>query len=326
MNAKANKIVVLDGFTLNPGDLDWSGLELLGEKTVVYDRSAPAEVLERAAGAEVIFVNKVVMGKGEIAALPSLRYIGVLATGYNVVDIAAAKQAGITVTNIPTYGTTSVAQHTLALLLELTNRVGDYSASVRAGAWSRSPDFCYYVAPLTELSGKRFGIVGYGRIGRETGKLARAFGMEVVAADAGYGAGVSAADDGTPLLPLDELLRSSDVISLHCPLNSDNIGMINAARLREMKRGAFLLNTSRGPLINAGALAEALRSGQIAGAGIDVLEVEPPPLDNPLFSAPNVLITPHVAWGTPAARRRLLDIAVENLRAWLDGSPANVVS
>ena len=229
-------------------------------------------------------------------------------------------------TNIPTYGTTSVAQHTLALLLELTNRVGDYSASVRAGAWSRSPDFCYYVAPLTELSGKRFGIVGYGRIGRETGKLERAFGMEVVAADAGYGAGVSAADDGTPLLPLDELLRSSDVISLHCPLNSDNIGMINAARLREMKRGAFLLNTSRGPLINAGALAEALRSGQIAGAGIDVLDEEPMREGHPYLTAPHCLITPHIGWAAREARVRLITLVAENVRAFEAGHPQNVVN
>lgn len=325
MGIAIKKIVILDGYPLNPGDLDWTPLRELGEEFVNYDRSTPEETCIRAADADVVFVNKVSIGVREIAALPKLKYIGVFATGYNIIDVKAARDAGIVVTNIPAYGTSSVAQHTFALLLELTNHVGCYETNVREGAWSRSQDFCCYFAPLAELSGKRFGIIGYGRIGREVGKLARAFGMEVLATGHGNPS-ASVADDGTPLLPLEELLKSCDVISIHCPLTADNLGMINAERLQMMKPGAILLNTARGPLVDSAALADALRTGHLGGAGIDVLDCEPPPADHPLLSAPNAIVTPHVAWANPAARRRLLNIAVDNLRAWQNGMPVNVVS
>lgn len=325
MSLAIKKIVILDGYPLNPGDLDWTPLRKLGEETVIYDRSTPEETCIRAADADVIFVNKICIGRKEIASLPKLKYIGVFATGYNIIDVKAAREAGIIVTNIPAYGTASVAQHTFALLLELTNHVGIYETQVRQGGWSRSKDFCCYFAPLTELAGKRLGIIGYGQIGREVGKLARAFGMDVLAALHGNPP-ATVADDGTPLLPLDELLKCCDVISLHCPLTAENHGLINARRLQMMKPGAILLNTARGPLVDSYALADALRTGHLGGAGIDVLDCEPPPANHPLLSAPNAIVTPHVAWANPAARRRLLNIAVDNLCAWQMGTPVNVVS
>ena len=319
------RIVVLDGYTLNPGDLDWSQLEALGD-VVVHDRTDPDEaaIVERAAGAQIVLTNKTPLAASTIRRLTALRYIGVLATGYNIVDLDAANERSIPVANIPTYGTDSVAQMTFAHLLNLCHRVADHSNDVRAGRWARSADFCYWLAPQIELSGRTMGIIGFGRIGRRVGEIAHAFGMRVIANDA---APVSPpAWPGFAWRGVDELLGESDVVSLHCPLTPENTGMINAARLRLMKPEAFLINTSRGPLVVDADLAAALRDGVIAGAGIDVLGQEPPSADNPLYDAPNVAITPHISWATEAARARLLAVAVDNVRAFLAGNPANVVN
>lgn len=317
------KIVVLDGYTENPGDLSWEGFEALGDMTV-YDRTAADEILARAKGAQVLLTNKTPLNAETLAALaPELQYIGVLATGYNVVDIAAARSHGVPVCNIPTYGTAAVAQFVMALLLELCHHVGDHSRSVKAGDWSRCPDFCYWNTPLIELAGKTFGVVGYGRIGRAAAKLAAAFGMEVLACDAHASAG---SDGVARMVSLEELLAASDVISLHCPLFESNRGMINREAIARMKDGVLLINTSRGPLIDEQALADALHTGKVAGAGLDVLTVEPARPDNPLMKEPNCLITPHIAWAPKESRQRLMDIAVYNLKAWLAGSPQNVVN
>ncbi len=316
------KIVILDGYTENPGDLSWGGFEALGSVTV-YDRTPADQILARAKGAEIVLTNKTPLSAQTLAALaPELQYIGVLATGYNVVDIAAARAQGIPVCNIPTYGTTAVAQFVMALLLELCHHVGDHSRSVKAGDWSRCPDFCYWNSPLIELAGKTFGVIGYGRIGRATARLAAAFGMEILA----YDAHATGMDEVARLVSLDELLERSDVISLHCPLFESNRGMINRASIARMKDGVLLINTSRGPLIDEAALAEALHTGKVAGAGLDVLETEPARPDNPLLAEPNCLITPHIAWAPKESRQRLMDIAVENLQAWLKGNPQNVVN
>lgn len=322
---KAKKIVVLDGFTLNPGDLNWTNLRALAGECQIFDRTPPELVLERAAGADVVLTNKVMLNEAVFAKLPDLKYVGVLATGYNVVDIAGACKHHITVTNIPTYGTNSVAQHVFALLLELANHTGDYDASIRKGDWSKQKDCCYHLAPLTELAGKTFGLIGYGRIGSATAAIARAFQMNVVAYSRSAAPG-SVDKDGTLYVTLEELLRQSDVVSLHCPLTADNQKLINLERLKLMKKTAFLINTARGALIDAAALNQALKDGLIAGAGIDVLEVEPPPADHPLLSAPNVILTPHTAWATFEARRRLLNIAVDNVQQFLNHTPVNVVS
>ena len=316
------KIVILDGYTENPGDLSWAGFEALGQVTV-YDRTPAAEILARAKGAEILLTNKTPLSAETLAALsPELRYIGVLATGYNVVDTAAARAQGVPVCNIPTYGTTAVAQFVMALLLELCHHVGDHSRSVKAGDWSRCPDFCYWNSPLIELAGKTFGVIGYGRIGRAAARLAAAFGMEVLACDTH----ASGSDDTARLVPLEELLEKSDVISLHCPLFESNRGMINRESIARMKDGVLLINTSRGPLIDEAALAEALHSGKVAGAGLDVLETEPARPENPLLAEPNCLITPHIAWAPKESRQRLMNIAVDNLSAWLAGRPQNVVN
>ena len=290
----------------------------------VYDRTAADEILARAKGAQVLLTNKTPLNAETLAALaPELQYIGVLATGYNVVDIAAARSHGVPVCNIPTYGTAAVAQFVMALLLELCHHVGDHSRSVKAGDWSRCPDFCYWNTPLIELAGKTFGVVGYGRIGRAAAKLAAAFGMEVLACDAHASAG---SDGVARMVSLEELLAASDVISLHCPLFESNRGMINREAIARMKDGVLLINTSRGPLIDEQALADALHTGKVAGAGLDVLTVEPARPDNPLMKEPNCLITPHIAWAPKESRQRLMDIAVDNLKAWLAGSPQNVVN
>ena len=319
------KIVILDGYTENPGDLSWSGFEALGEVTV-YDRTPFAggdgETLRRAAGAEALIVNKVPLNAETLEKLaPNLKYVGMLATGYNVVDVEAAKRLGICVCNIPTYGTTAVAQMVMALLLELCHHVGDHSRSVKEGQWSRCPDFCYWNTPLTELAGKTFGVVGYGRIGRATAALAAAFGMRVLAFDK-FAGGAGPAR----MVPLEELLAESDVISLHCPLLPETQGIINRDTLAKMKDGVLLINTSRGPLIVEEDLAAALHSGKVAGAGLDVLAVEPPQPDNPLMREERCLITPHIAWAPRESRARLMDIAVENLKAFAAGSPQNVVN
>lgn len=313
------KIVVLDGYCLNPGDLTWDGLRARGELTV-YDRTAATDTAARLAGAEVAFTNKTALTAELLGGASSLRYVGVLATGFNIVDVAAAKARGVTVTNIPTYGTASVAQHAFALLLELTQHVGLHEEAVRAGEWSSNADWCFSKTPLVELSGKTMGIVGYGRIGRATAAIGRAFGMRILAADAIQNAG------DVEWRSIEELLREADVVSLHCPLTPETNGLMNAARLRLMKPTAFLLNTSRGPLIVNQDLADALNAGVIAGAGLDVLDVEPPKAGNPLIGAKNCIVTPHMAWATQEARARLMEIAVENLRAFLAGSPVNVVS
>ncbi len=314
----ALRIVVLDGHTLNPGDLSWDGLQALGE-LVVHPRTAPAEIVERCRGTEAVLTNKVPLGAAEFDALPELRYVGVLATGYNIVDVEEARRRGIVVTNVPEYGTRSVAQLTFALILELAHRVGRHSELARSGAWSSSADFCFWEGDLVELEGLTLGIVGYGRIGRATAALGRALGMRVLAHDPA----VDHAD--VPLVSLDELLRQSDVVSLHCPLTASNRGLIDRVALGKMKPGAWLINTSRGPLVNEADLAEALRNGTIGAAAVDVLSIEPPPPDNPLLSAPRCIVTPHIAWATRAARARLLATVADNLRAWLEGRPQNVV-
>jgi glycerate dehydrogenase len=315
------QIVVLDGFTLNPGDLDWSGLRALGEFTV-YDRTPPQEVVSRASGAEIVLTNKTVLDAAIIGALPQLRYIGVLATGYNVVDTAAATARGIPVTNTPGYGTPAVAQHAFALLLELCHRVGHHAATAREGRWSDSMDFCYWDSPLTELAGLTLGIVGYGAIGRAVGRIGRAFGMNIIA----HTEPPCASEDGVEFMSLDEVFRRADVVTLHCPLTEATRNLVNAHRLALMKPTAFLINTSRGPLVAEQDLADALNASRIAGAGLDVLAVEPPSRANPLLAAKNCFVTPHIAWATRAARQRLMDIAVANVRAFLAGRPQNVVN
>lgn len=316
------KIVVLDGHTLNPGDLSWQGLNDLGS-CEIHDRTPASKTVQRARDAEIVLTNKTVLSAEIIEALPGLRYIGVLATGYNVVDIEAARARAIPVTNIPTYGTDSVAQMVFAHVLNLTQRVDHHARTVREGRWSQSPDFCYWDTPLLELNGLTMGIVGFGRIGQATARLAAAFGMKVLAYDLQP---PPTMPGGCEMADLDAVFGTADIVSLHCPLTAANKHMVNARRLGQMKRTAFLINTSRGPLVDEAALAEALNQGRIAGAGLDVLEVEPPQPDNPLFSAKNCFITPHIAWATRAARARLLEIAVANVAAFINGEPRNVVN
>jgi glycerate dehydrogenase len=314
-------IIVLDGYTLNPGDLSWEDLQALGSCTV-YDRTAPHELVARAAAAEILLTNKTRLTAASLEALPQLRYIGVLATGTNVVDLAAARARGIPVTNVPTYGTRSVAQMTFALLLELAHQTGHHARTVREGCWTRSTDWCYWDFPLLELDGLTLGIVGLGRIGRAVAELGAAFGMKVIASDPTAKAPLPF----VRMVELDALFRESDVVSLHCPLTPQTAGLVEARRLSLMKPTALLLNTSRGPLVDGPALAEALNTGRIAGAAMDVLVEEPPPADNPLLTARNCLITPHLAWATRAARSRLMQIAVDNVRTFLEGKPQNVVN
>jgi len=314
------RIVVLDGYTLNPGDLSWAPLEALGD-CAVHDYTARHETLRRAQGAQIILTNKTVLDRPILEQLPQLKYVGVLATGYNVVDVAACGERKIIVTNVPRYGTSSVAQMVFALLLELAQHVGHHAQTVRDGRWSAGRDFCYWDFPLVELEGLTMGIVGLGRIGTAVGRLARAFGMKVLAHDALP----QEPQEGVRLVSLEELLASSDVVTLHCPLTEQTRELIDARRLAMMKPAAFLINTSRGPVIQERDLAEALNAGRLGGAGLDVLAVEPPPADNPLLRARNCLIAPHIAWATRSARKRLLDIAVANVKAFLEGRPLNVV-
>ncbi len=317
------RIVVLDGYGMNPGDLSWEKLEKLGNVTV-YDRTAPSDVITRSAGADILLTNKVVLDRDVIEQLPDLKYIGVLATGYNVVDLKAASEKGIVVTNIPSYSTDSVAQMVFSLLLAITNSVEHYTADNRAGRWSRNADFCYWDAPLTELAGKMFGIVGFGHIGSKVAGIALAFGMKVMAlsskpADA-LPAGVEKADD------LDHLLAKSDVVSLHCPLTESTKHLINVETITKMKPSAILINTGRGPLVDENALAEALNNGRLRGAGVDVMSCEPPTIDNPLLYSRNCYTTPHLGWATLEARQRLMDIAVANVRNFIEGTPTNQVN
>ena len=313
-------IVVLDGYTMNPGDLSWAPLQSLGH-CEIYDRTAATEVIQRAAHAEIVFTNKTLLSHNTIMQLPKLQYIGVLATGYNVVDIQAARERQIPVTNVPAYSTQSVAQMVFALLLEFTRHVGLHAEGVRRGRWSNNADFCYWEQPMIALETLTLGIVGLGAIGQAVAKLAQAFGMPVLAYQR-----TPKPVAGVKNVDLDTLFRDSDVISLHCPLTPATEHLINANSLALMKSSAFLINTGRGPLVDENALAEALLSSQIAGAGLDVLSVEPPKPDHPLFKLENCFITPHVAWATKTARQTLLDITVANLQAFLRGEPQNVVN
>ena len=316
------KIIVLDGYGLNPGDLNWEGFESLGELTV-YDRTLPSELMQRAAGAEVLITNKTLITAENMADLPELKYIGVLATGYNVVDIDAAKARGIVVTNIPAYSTASVAQMVFAHILNITQRVGYYADENKQGRWTKNADFCYWDTQLVELQGKKMGIVGLGNIGQATARIAQAFGMEVCV----YSSKPQfVLPSGIKKMDLDELFAECDVISLHCPLTPDTKEMVNAERLSKMKSNAVLINTGRGPLINEQDLANALNEGRIAAAGLDVLSVEPSVEGNPLLTARNCFITPHIAWATLEARTRLMEIAVQNLKSYLNGQIINNVA
>lgn len=319
------KIVVLDGYTLNPGDLDWKGLEELGELTV-YDRTPTndaKEIIRRIQDAEIVFTNKTPLTREIFASCPSAKYIGVLATGYNIVDIDAAKERGIIVSNVPAYGTAAVGQFAIAMLLEICHHVAHHSNAVHEGRWERNQDWCFWDYPLIELDGKTMGIIGFGRIGQSTGKIAKALGMKVIAYDEYTNeVGKSIAE----YVGLDELLRSSDVISLHCPLLPSTEGIINTENITKMKNGVILLNNSRGPLIVEKDLADALNCGKVYAAGLDVVSEEPIRRDNPLLSAKNCYITPHISWAPKESRGRLLDIAVGNLKACLAGKPINVVN
>ena len=316
------KIVVLDGYAANPGDLSWDGMQALGQLKV-YDRTAPEDVLKRVNDADIVLTNKVVLSAKLLSQLPHLKYIGVLATGYNVVDTAAARKQGIVVTNIPAYSTDSVAQLTFAHILNITNRVGHYASQNRNGRWSSNPDFVYWDTPLIELSGKTLGIVGLGNIGMKVAAIARQFGMDVFAMTSKNSSDLPA---GIQKTTFDGLLGISDVLSLHCPLTEQTRHLINAKALKKMKRGAILINTGRGPLVDEQAVAKALQGGQLLGYGADVMSVEPPSADNPLLQCENAYLTPHIAWATLEARQRLMTIAVENVQAFLDGKPVNVVN
>jgi glycerate dehydrogenase len=314
------RLVVLDGFTTNPGDLSWEPLARLGELTV-YERTAPELVAERLAGADVVFTNKTRLTAADLAAAPQLRGIGMLSTGHDVVDGAAAAARGVPLCNVPEYSTASVAQAVFALLLELTNRTGHHASLVRQGRWSAGPDFAFWDGSLTELAGFRFGVVGLGRIGLAVAAIARAFGMEVLAHRRQP---ISA--EGVTGVDLPTLLASCDVVSLHCPLTPQTRGLIDAERIALMKPGALLINTGRGPLVNEADLAAALHSGRLGGAGLDVLSLEPPDPTNPLLHAPNCVITPHIAWATRSARQRLIEAAAANAAAILAGAPQSVVN
>lgn len=317
------KIVVLDGYTLNPGDISWAGMEAFGE-VEVYDRTSPEDVVSRIGDAEVVYTNKTPITKETLDACSNIKFIGVLATGYNVIDIAAAKEKGIPVSNIPTYGTAAVSQYAIALLLELCHHIGAHSDAVKAGEWSSNPDWCFWKHPLVELDGKTMGIIGFGRIGQDTGKIAQALGMKVLAYDAFKRPELES--DTCHYTDLDTLLKESDVISLHCPLFPDTEGIINKDTIAKMKDGVMIINDSRGPLIVEQDLRDALDSGKVAGAALDVVSTEPIKMDNPLLGAKNVILTPHIAWAPKESRQRLMDIAVANLKAYVDGQPQNVVN
>lgn len=319
------KIVVLDGYTLNPGDLSWDGIKEFGELTV-HDRTDfdPENVIKTIGDAEIVFTNKTPISKSVLDSVPSVKYIGVLATGYNVVDTVAAKKSGIIVTNIPTYGTTAVAQYTFALLLEMCHHVGAHSEAVRQGDWTSSPDFCFWNYPLIELDGKTLGLIGFGRIGQATARIAQSFGLSVLAHDTIENSELEG--DLCKYATLDELLANSDIISLHCPLLDSNTGIINRDTIARMKDGVMIINTARGPLVVEQDLCDALESGKVAGAAVDVVSREPISADNPLLTAKNCIITPHIAWAPKEARDRLMDIATNNLSAFISGNRVNVVN
>ena len=319
------RIVVLDGYKLNPGDLDWEGLKNLGEVTVYYRTSLPneQEIIDRIGNDEVVFKNKTPLTKKVFDECKSMNYVGVLATGYNVVDVAAAKEYGITVTNIPTYGTDAVGQFAIALLLEICHHIGHHNTAVHEGAWAKNPDWCFWDYPLIELAGKTMGIIGFGRIGQSTGRIAKALGMHVIANDEyPNDSGRNIADYVTR----EELFNRSDVISVHCPLFPSTKGIICKENIHKMKDGVIILNNSRGPLVVEHDLADALNSGKVYAAGLDVVSTEPIRNDNPLLKARNCIITPHISWAPKESRLRLMNIAVENLKAFLDGTAVHVVS
>lgn len=316
------KIVVLDGYSVNPGDLSWEGLKALGD-VVIYDRTSADQLLQRAEDADCILTNKVVVSADSMKKLPRLRYIGVLATGYNVVDVDSATERGITVTNIPAYSTDSVVQMTFAHILNITNQVARYSLLNREGRWSRSKDFCYWEKPLPELSGMRIGIIGMGNIGRKVASVALAFGMKVFAATSKQ---PEELPSGIVKMPFDDIISSCDIITLHCPLTASTLKMINKSAIGKMRDGAIVINTGRGGLVDEQDVADALSLGKLGAYGADVLSQEPPSAGNPLLSAPNAFITPHIAWATKEARQRLTDIATDNIRAFIEGRPQNTVN
>lgn len=317
------KIVVLDGYTLNPGDITWEGMEALGELTV-YDRTKAEDVAARIGDADVVYTNKTPITKETLDACPNVKFIGVLATGYNIVDIAAAKEKGIPVSNIPTYGTAAVSQFAIGLLLELCHHIGEHSDAVKAGEWTSNPDWCFWKYPLVELDGKTMGIIGFGRIGQDTGKIAQALGMKVLAYDAFKRPELET--ETCHYVDLDTLLAESDVIALHCPLFPDTEGIINKDTIAKMKDGVMIINNSRGPLVVEQDLRDALDSGKVAGAAVDVVSTEPIQMDNPLIGAKNVIITPHISWAPKESRQRLMNIAVDNLKCYVEGKPQNVVN
>lgn len=317
------KIVVLDGYTLNPGDLSWEGLEALGEVTV-YDRTKESQIISRIGDAELVYTNKTPIGEEVFSACPQMKFLGVLATGFNVVDVESAKRHGVVVTNVPNYGSEAVSQFSIALLLELCHHIGAHSESVKLGDWARCQDFCYWNTPLIELMGKTMGIIGFGRIGQGTARIAQAFGMKILANKRDLSSIVE-----TEMLKsadLETIYRESDVIMLHCPLTEETEGMINAESITKMKDGVLIVNSSRGPLIVEEDLADALHTGKVAGAAVDVVSTEPIYRDNPLLEARNIIITPHIAWAALESRQRLMGIAAENLRQFLAGTPVNVVN
>ena len=318
------KIVVLDGYCENPGDLSWAPLEQFGE-VVVYDRTPDTKeaVVDRLQDADILVGNKNNITAEIMDACPKLKYIAVQATGYNVIDVAAAKERGIPVSNVPTYGTMAVAQHTMALLLEITNLVGHHNDRVHAGRWAEGPDWCFWDSPLMELDGKTLGVIGFGKIGQQTAKMAKAFGMNILAT------GSRPNDEGRAIgeyVEMDELLAKSDVITLHCPLFPNTKGIICKEKIDKMKDGVIILNSSRGPLVVEQDLADALRSGKVKAAAVDVVSAEPMTNDNPLLTAPNCIITPHIAWAPKEARQRIMDTTAKNIEAFLNGSPINVVN
>lgn len=328
MKVKTMKIVVLDGYGLNPGDLCWDGILEIDNQAIIHDTIEQQEVVEKIGDAEIIIVNKIKISRDTLKQVPNLKYIGVLATGYDIVDVEAARDYGVTVTNVPGYGTESVAQFVFALLLQVCNQVAHHEKRVREGAWEEYNEFCFWEKPLIELSGKTLGIVGYGRIGQAVARIGKAFGMNILV-NTVYPMGENwdnQSKDGVTYVTLDNLYKNSDVISLHCPLFNENRGMICRDSIDKMKDGVILINTSRGGLIDEADLVQALNAGKIAGAGLDVMINEPPKSDNPLIGAKNCIVTPHIAWAPKEARARLLDIAVENIKAFIKNEKQNVVN
>lgn len=317
------KIVVLDGYTLNPGDLTWDRLKEYGEVTV-YDRTPASQVAERIGDAQIIYTNKTPVTRETLDACPNITLIGVLATGYNIVDVVAAREKDIPVVNIPTYGTDAVSQYAIALLLELCHHVGEHSDCVKRGDWTNNVDWCFWNHPLVELSGKTMGVIGFGRIGQGTARIAQALGMKVLAYDSYHNPALES--ETCQYADLDTLLAQSDVLTLHCPLFKETEGIINRDTIAKMKDGVMIINTSRGPLIVEEDLKEGLNSGKVAGAAVDVVCIEPIKMDNPLLQAKNMIITPHIAWAPRESRERLMNIAVDNLAAYLKGTPVNVVN